>query len=92
MKSAAGLAFLALSEDNARVGFHTLWENDVDKGNLFLNVKPFDATQKTSWFNRLYGVVPTGQTPLPDAVYRVGEYFANSGNSGFPAPPTRWTP
>jgi len=84
MKSAAGLAFLALSEDNARVGFHTLWENDVDKGNLFLNVKPFDATQKTSWFNRLYGVVPTGQTPLPDAVYRVGEYFANSGNSGLP--------
>ena len=79
-----GLAFLALNEDNARVGFHTLWENDVDKGDLFLNVKAFDATHKAKWFNRLYGVAPINTTPLPDAIYRIGEYFSNSGNSGLP--------
>jgi len=77
MKTAGGIAFSALNEDNARVGFHTLWENN----NLFLNIKAFDAPQKLAWFTNLYYVRPGGGTPLPQAVYRIGEYFSNSGNS-----------
>jgi type IV pilus assembly protein PilY1 len=80
MKTAGGIAFSTLSEDNARVGFHTLWEN----ASLFVNVRAFDAGQKATWFEKFYSAVPTGETPLPDAVFRVGEYFSNSGKSGLP--------
>ena len=80
MKTAGGIAFSPLSEDNARVGFHTLWEN----ANLFVNVKAFDVNQKATWFSSFYAVAPQNTTPLPDAVYRIGEYFSNSGKSGLP--------
>ncbi len=55
MKTAAGTAFSALSEENARVGLHTLWENT----NLFLNVAPFDPSNKATWFEKFYAVAPT---------------------------------
>ena len=80
IKSAGGLAFSGVTQEQARIGFHTLHENAT----LFQNVAPFDSTQKTTWFNKLYAVVPNGGTPLPDAVFRIGEYFANSGASGLP--------
>jgi type IV pilus assembly protein PilY1 len=80
MKTAGGIAFSRLSENNARVGFHTLWEN----ANLFVNIRAFDASQKMMWFEKFYAAAPARTTPLPDAVFRVGEYFSNSGNSGLP--------
>ncbi len=83
MKTAGGIAFSALSDENARVGYHTLWENTSATAG-FLNVGPFDPTQKAAWFNRFYAAVPSFGTPLPDAVFRIGEYFSNSGISGLP--------
>ena len=83
MKTAGGIAFSALTDETARVGYHTLWENGSATAG-FLNVKPFDPTQKADWFSRFYAAAAQNGTPLPDAVYRVGEYFSNSGNSGLP--------
>jgi type IV pilus assembly protein PilY1 len=78
MKAASGIAFSALDQ-NSRVGFHTLWEN----GTLFTNVKDFTAANKQTWFTNAYKVAPNGGTPLPDAMWRVGELFAgNLAGSG----------
>jgi type IV pilus assembly protein PilY1 len=81
MQAASGIAFSALDQ-TSRVGFHTLWEN----GSLFTNIADFTSTNKTTWFTRLYKVAPNGGTPLPDAMWRIGELFsgnlAASGLSG----------
>ena len=42
MKTAGGIAFSALTDENSRVGLHTLFDRP-DLNNLFLNVKPFDV-------------------------------------------------
>ncbi len=73
MKAATGIAFSALDQ-NSRVGFHTLWENST----LFTNVKDFTAANKQIWLTNAYKVVPNNGTPLPDAMWRVGELFAGN--------------
>ena len=73
MKAASGIAFSALDQ-NSRVGFHTLWENST----LFTNVKDFTAANKQAWLTNVYKVTPNGGTPLPDAMWRVGELFAGN--------------
>ena len=80
MKAASGIAFSALDQ-NSRVGFHTLWENST----LFTNVKDFTSANKQTWLTNVYKVNPNGGTPLPDAMWRVGELFAgNLAGSGLP--------
>jgi type IV pilus assembly protein PilY1 len=73
MKAASGIAFSALDQ-NSRVGFHTLWENST----LFTNVKDFTTANKQTWLTNVYKVNPNNGTPLPDAMWRIGELF--SGN------------
>ena len=73
MQSAAGTAFSALDQ-NSRVGFHTLWENST----LFTNIGDFTTANKTTWFTHLYKVAPNNGTPLPDAVWRIGELYSNN--------------
>ena len=78
MKAASGIAFSALDQ-NSRVGFHTLWENST----LFTNVKDFTTANKQAWLTNAYKVIPNDGTPLPDAMWRVGELFAgNLAGSG----------
>jgi hypothetical protein len=78
MKAASGIAFSALDQ-NSRVGFHTLWENST----LFTNVKDFTSANKQTWLTNVYKVNPNNGTPLPDAMWRVGELFAgNLAGSG----------
>ncbi len=95
MKTAGGIAFSTLTDEDARVGLHTLrfgWDfssgSYVANGNMndnaFLNIADFNPTNKSTWFNSFYGMKVNGGTPLPDAVYRIGEYFSNSGKSGLP--------
>ncbi|MEO8304656.1 MAG: hypothetical protein ABI724_11090, partial [Betaproteobacteria bacterium] len=80
MQAAAGIAFTALDQ-SSRVGFHTLWEN----GTLFTNVKDFTVANKLAWLTNVYKVSPNGGTPLPDAMWRIGELFAgNLAATGLP--------
>ena len=83
MKTATGIAFSALNEKNARVGYHTLWANSLPASG-FLNVTPFNSTNKQTWFSHFYATQPALGTPLPDAVWRIGEYFSNSTVTGLP--------
>jgi len=85
MKAASGIAFSALDQ-NSRVGFHTLWEN----GTLFTNVKDFTTTNKQTWLTNVYKVSPNNGTPLPDAMWRIGELF--SGNMGATRSPASASP
>jgi len=83
MKSAAGIAFSNV-DISYRVGFMTI---NVDSlaaasisscaGSGFAPVKTFDLTQKQIFYCALYGKVPSGGTPLRQALSRVGRYFAH---------------
>ncbi|EIM31661.1 Tfp pilus assembly protein, tip-associated adhesin PilY1 [Leptothrix ochracea L12] len=74
MRSSAGRVFQSLGAD-ARIGFTIISDTGVT-GNQFLNVSDFDPTQKTSFFNLLYGISPGNSTPLRGALSKVGRYYA----------------
>jgi len=74
MRSSAGQVFQAL-DAGARVGFTIISDTGVTS-NQFLDVRDFDATQKTSFFNLLYGINPNSSTPLRGALSKVGRYYA----------------
>jgi len=79
MKTATGLAFDTLGT-NYRVGLATMNNNS---GSDMLNVAQFDATQRTSWYNMLYGITTGSSTPLRNTLAKVGKYYAHklSGNT-----------
>lgn len=77
MKSALSLAFSTLN-DQYRVGFYTINDNSGNtntSGANFLNSLDFTSGQKSSWFAKLFAVTPSGYTPVPEALRRVGEYY-----------------
>ncbi|QJR16415.1 pilus assembly protein [Usitatibacter palustris] len=83
MKTASGRAFGALANaDRFRIGFITInpGGNGSDK---FLKVNKFITTHKQSWYDLLYAQTTNGSTPLPQALSRVGRYYAglNTGIS-----------
>ena len=76
MRSAASLAFLPM-DDRFRIGFTTILEKNVTEGSRMLHVRDFDTKQKEDFYTKLFGVPPTGYTPLRGAVQKAGRYFAN---------------
>lgn len=72
MKSSTGLAFQTIG-DRYRVGFMSI-NNNVDPS--FLNLAPFDATQKSDWYAKLYGAAPGNSTPLREALSNAGRVYA----------------
>lgn len=74
-----------------RVGFHNLGEEPSGYGGLgtpiiWLDVADWDATQRTAWYNKLFGIaVATYKTPTLDAMLRIGNLFENGGAAGLPA-------
>jgi hypothetical protein len=78
MKTAGGIAFSRLDE-NSRVGFNT-YTNYPDN---FLNVVDFTPTNKDIWFRNFYSAQTSdgkpfvGNTATFDAMWRIGQYFAN---------------
>ncbi len=82
MKSAAGLAFKDIS-NSYRVGFSTISYTGSDSANAkFLKVSDFDATQKSTWYSKLYGSSTSGSTPLRAALAKAGRYYAGQLLSG----------
>lgn len=80
MKSAAGRAFKSIGS-TYRVGLSTINYTGTDNANAeFLNISEFDTTQKQTWYDKFYGVVPGGSTPLRAALSKAGRIF--SGKTG----------
>ena len=76
MKTGAGTAFSEL-DDSYRVGFNTISYTGVsDSSNLFLNIRDFSGTQKTTWFSKFYASVPSSSTPLRNSMAKVGQIYA----------------
>ena len=64
----------AFLDEQFRVGFHTLSNFPAT---TWVNVAPFDLTQKTAWYGELFGVqIRRGEdTPNMEAMVRIGELF-----------------
>ncbi len=91
-KTAIGRAFVGIT-DAFRVGFVTINPGNPVVGSRYLAVNDYNAGaggQKDLWYQKLYGTVDNGSTPLREALSRVGRYYGNvtSGiNSGMGATP-----
>ena len=72
MKTAAGRAFRSL-DDRYRVGYMSMNNN---AGTQFLNLGAFNATQKTSWYAKLYAASPSNSTPLRNMLQNAGRLYA----------------
>lgn len=80
MKSAAGDAFSTM-DDSYRLGFMKINDSRPQ-----VNINPFSGTQRSDWYNALYGVTySTGGTPLRQALSAAGRLYANK-LSGAPDP------
>lgn len=77
MKTAASQAFKAL-DSRYRVGLVTI----NNPSSNYLAIAPFNATQKQSWYERLFAVSPNGGTPLRTALSSVGRHFAGKQTLG----------
>ena len=82
MKSASGRAFVGV-DDKFRVGFTTIIEEGTGAARWLGNSK-FDATQKSSWYSKLYGTSISGIqfTPLRGALSKAGRYYAGTFVTG----------
>lgn len=76
MKTSAGLAFKDIG-DSYRVGYSTIGYTGTDStSNDFLKIADFDATQKSSFYSKLYKANPTHWTPLRAALSKAGLIYA----------------
>jgi type IV pilus assembly protein PilY1 len=76
MKTAAGLAFKDIG-DAYRIGFTTISYTGVDSTNAgFMKIADFNATNKATWYSKLYGASANGSTPLRGALSKVGRMYA----------------
>lgn len=73
MKTGAGLAFKPI-DDKYRVGFLTI-NNNISPD--IVENAPFDSTQKSAWYGKLYAANPGNSTPLRQTLANVGQYYAH---------------
>ena len=73
MKTVAGQAFAPINS-SYRVGFMTM-NNNVPPD--FVNILPFNAAQKATWYSTFYAAIPSNGTPLRDALSHVGQLYAH---------------
>lgn len=95
MKGAVGRAFSAVSSAY-RVGFITICPGgggscgNTTTGTMGINVDPnkylkiadFDTTHRNNWYTKVYNTDPSNNTPLREALSRVGLIFAGQFGSG----------
>ncbi|KQT41269.1 hypothetical protein ASG44_12585 [Methylophilus sp. Leaf459] len=77
MKTAASQAFKSL-DARYRVGLVTI----NNPSSNYLAIAPFNASQKQSWYQKLFAVSPNGGTPLRTALSSVGRHFAGKKTLG----------
>ena len=73
MKTGVGQAFTSI-DNKYRVGFMTM-NNNVSPD--IVDIAPFDATQKSAWYAKLYASTPGNSTPLREALSHVGQLYAH---------------
>lgn len=79
-KAGASAAFAKLGT-NYRVGFSTI--NTASLGNVIPTTGTFEGSNRQNWFNALLGTpFPPQGTPLKESLYRAGEYFRRTDDSG----------
>ncbi len=71
MKTAAGRAFSSLN-NSYRVGLMKISSSSTPA----LALGTFEGTQRTNWYSTLYGISPSGSTPLRTALSNAGRYYA----------------
>ena len=74
MKTAVGQAFQPIA-DNYNVGIVSL-STAAAEGTMNAP-KPFAGTSRTAWYKALYGMSPSGSTPIRLALHAVGKMYAN---------------
>lgn len=74
MKTSVGQAFKTIGTEY-RVGYMSI--NNAAT-NSFLNINVFDATQKTTWYSKLYGAVPSGGTGIRQSLSNAGRIYAGT--------------
>jgi len=74
MKTAVGQAFQPIA-DNYKVGIVSL-STAAAEGTMNAP-KPFAGTSRTDWYSALYGMSPSGSTPIRLALHAVGKMYAN---------------
>jgi type IV pilus assembly protein PilY1 len=73
MKTGVGQAFAPIT-DQFRVGFMTM-NNNVSPD--IVDIAPFNATQKSAWYSKLYASNPGNSTPLREVLAKVGRLYAH---------------
>jgi type IV pilus assembly protein PilY1 len=79
MKSASGRAFATI-DGRYRIGLDRI--NNRSNSNVMVNIKKFDAAQKSTWYTQLYGVTAGGFTPLRGALSKAGRLYAGKVVTG----------
>ena len=79
MKSASGRAFATIG-DTYRIGLDRI--NNRNNSNVMVNIKKFDAAQKSTWYTQLYGVTGNSFTPLRGALSKAGRLYAGKVVTG----------
>ena len=79
MKSASGRAFATIG-DTYRIGLDRI--NNRSNSNVMVNIKKFDAAQKSTWYTQLYGVTGDGYTPLRGALSKAGRLMRARSSPG----------
>ncbi len=82
MKTAAGRAFSQL-DGSFRVGYSTISDSGVNAGSTrFLRINDFAGAHRTTFYDKLYAVQPSGGTPLRAALAKAGRLYAGRLLSG----------
>ena len=91
-KTSVGRAFIPIG-DTYRVGFITICPVSGTCGTTstsglavvpakYLKISTFDTAHKSAWYAKLYSIGVGGNTPLREALSRVGRMFAGSFGNG----------
>lgn len=77
----AGVSRAFANIDNRyRVGYTTINERSAASGTNFLDIRDFDATQKSNFYTKLFAATPGNATPLRGALAKAGQYYANKAS------------
>ncbi len=87
MKTSTSHAFKSI-DNRYRVGFITI----NNASTYYLPIAPYGATQKASWYAKLFSAGGTSSTPLRSALTTVGRIYAGKNPiSGFTADPVQFS-